>query len=105
MKTTIQTLAAATIVTLSTNASAVSFGCDLFGQMAANIMEQHQLSVPLSDVMRPLNQGALNESDAEEVKALALEAYASPRHSDRAMRKRAIADFRDAQTLKCHRAK
>lgn len=99
---TIQTLPAAALLTLSTTASAIN--CEQAGNLAAAIMEAHQKGVSLSDTLANF-QAVSNAAARQALKELALDAYDAPRYSTPAMQQKAIRQFRDDETLKCHKAR
>lgn len=71
--------------------------CVAQASLAAQIMEAHQVGVPLTQLMEVLAENELG-------RIMARAAYSSPRYSSPVVRQQAIDDFRDRMALLCYEA-
>lgn len=71
--------------------------CVAQSSLAAQIMEAHQVGVPLTQLMEVLAENELG-------RIMARAAYSSPRYSSPSVRQQAIDDFRDRMALLCYEA-
>lgn len=71
--------------------------CVAQASLAAQIMEAHQVGVPLTQLMEVLAENELG-------RVMARAAYSSPRYSTPSVRQQSIDDFRDRMALLCYEA-
>lgn len=72
--------------------------CDEMSEYAEVVMQAHQASVPMKDVLKIVE----GESAVSKVqKSIVIDAYSQPRYHTTAVKEQAVADFRDAVHLFC----
>lgn len=72
--------------------------CDEMSSFAEVVMQAHQSSVPMKDVLKIVE----GESTISKInKSIVIDAYSQPRYHTTAVKEQAVADFRDAVHLFC----
>ena len=72
--------------------------CDEMSEYAEVVMQAHQSSVPMKDVLKVVE----GESVINKIyKSIVIDAYSQPRYHTAAVKEQAVADFRDAVHLFC----
>ena len=94
-----QTLIATALLTLTTQAHAIT--CEQQGNLAAAIMKSRQAGTALSTVLRKF-QGVSDPAARQALEAMAIRAYETPRYTTSDIKQRAIADFRADAEVACY---
>ena len=79
-------------------------GCAVFGEVAAQIMENRQADVPISKMMDAI-MDTIEDPDAQAAyKEMVILAYEQPSYSTKEMRQSMVAEFRNQIELVCYKS-
>lgn len=79
-------------------------GCSDIGAVAAQIMENRQIGVPISQIMDAI-MGAIEDADSQAAyKEVVILAYEQPSYSTEEMRQSMVSEFRNQIELQCYKS-